>query len=167
MSTRRTLIFGVTLAAAAGLNLGSASGAGAKGPRVGPNQQFVGLVNGSTGRQEHAQIRVACPGPGEGQTTHPLEGQTLSVSPPPSAGGTVGDTGPRGRRINVYMGIPPTASSAGGVASFTHYGKKKPIPTTLDVPCSGSGYMTFMAFPRDPGASRAFVVPVDYVNIAA
>jgi hypothetical protein len=77
-----------------------------------------------------------------------------------------GYTGAFANRITAYLGIPPTASGTGGIATFYYYGTPKPIPTTLTVPCSGSGYITFIPFPRDPGVSRGFVVPVDYVNIA-
>ena len=172
MSVRRTLVTGMLVLTALGLNIvGISAASAASGPKIGPNQEFVGLVNGSTGLNQHAVIKVACPGPAQGQTTHPLEGQTLSVSLPASTGGTVGDTGPRGRHITVFQGIPPesatTASAAAkGLPTFTHYGTKK-LPTSITVPCSGTGYFTFMPFPRDPGASRAFVVAVDFANIAA
>ncbi len=88
------------------------------------------------------------------------------MTPAPAATAKVGFTGPRGDHINAYMGIPPSATDSGGIASFAYYNVAKPIPTTLTVPCSGTGYITFIPFPRDPGKSRSFVVPVDYVNIA-
>ena len=135
--------------------------------KIGPNQIFVGLVNGSSGLNGHAQIRVACPGPGvPHELTHPLAHQKLEVVQPEAIEGDFGNTGRFATHIDAYMGIPPTSSDAGGVATFRRYGRSKPIPTTLDVPCSGSGFITFIPFPRDPGTSRAFVVPVDYVNIA-
>jgi hypothetical protein len=163
---RRSMLL---VAVAATIGLGAPTAATAAGhPRIGPHQQFIGLVNGSSGVHAHAQVRVACPGPvQDGRTTHPLPHQTLEVTLPPAAGVPVGDTGPRGTHINVYLGIPPSAAGAGGVATFVHYGRSQPIPATLTVPCSGSGYFTFMPFPRDPGKSKAFVVPFDYANIAA
>jgi hypothetical protein len=135
--------------------------------RIGPNQLFVGLVNGNSGMSSHAQILVACGGPVQpGETTHPLAHQRVDVTLAPSTAANVGDTGPSATHISAFLGIPPASASAGGIATFTHYGVRKPIPTTLDVPCSGSGYITFIAFPRDPGTSRTYVVPVDFDNIA-
>ena len=46
---------------------------------IGPNQSFVGLVNGSRSK---AVIEMACFGPSRpGEYGHPLAGQTLEVSP--------------------------------------------------------------------------------------
>ena len=124
--------------------------------RIGPNQAFIGLVNGSPGIGTPAQILVACPGPiFPGETTHPLAGQHLEVQPPPPVGTAFGDTGPDGNRVTAYLGIPPAASAtAGGLATFTHYGSPRPIPTTITVPCAGSGFVTFMPWPRDPPLAR-------------
>jgi hypothetical protein len=161
----RTAIFVAAAALIAGT---TAAGAATSAPvKIAPHQYFVGLVNGSAGLAHHAQIRVACPGPiRPGETTHPLSGQTLNVTRPSTITTKDGYTGPRGTHINAYMGIPPSATDTGGIASFAYYNTPKPIPTTLTVPCSGTGYITFIPFPRDPGKSRSFVVPVDYVNIA-
>lgn len=163
MSTRRVLAFIAIVGAAFAGTLGTA---GAAGPRIGPHQEFVGLVNGSTGQHDPAVIKVACPGPGQGQTTHPLPHQSLEVSLPAAVGGTVGNTGPDATHISAYFGIPPSGAASGGLATFKHYGHKKPIPTSLTVPCSGSGYITFIPFPRVPGETVPFVVPVEYANIA-
>ena len=94
--------------------------------KIGPNQEFVGLVNGSTGIAAHAQIRVACPSGSVTGTGHPLAGQTFAVSLPASTAGSPGTTGPHGKTINVYQGVPPTAS-AGGIATFKRYGKPQAI----------------------------------------
>ena len=165
----RLFVKSVTFAAATVLVVGTA-GAGAAilpGGKIGPHQVFIGLVNHNSGISSHAQIRVACPGPiRPGETTHPLANQPLVVTRPAVIGAKFGNTGAFGTHITAYLGIPPAAGGAGGLATFTYYNTPKPIPTTLNVPCSGSGYITFMPFPRDPGTSRAFVVPVDYVNIA-
>src|SRR5271165_3243871 len=46
---------------------------------IGPNQSFVGLVNGS---RSNAVIEMACFGPSQpGEYGHPLAGQTLEVNP--------------------------------------------------------------------------------------
>jgi hypothetical protein len=167
MSVRRLGSIAVmVVATTTGASVTAAAAAPRRSGRVGPNQVFVGMVNGSTGAQAPAQIRVACPGPVRpGETTHPLQHQTLEVSPPASTAQQVGTTGPDGNEITAYLGIPPTAAS-GGLATFTRYGRAKPIPTSVNVPCEGTGFVTFVPFPRDPGGARAFVVPVEYVNIA-
>ena len=159
----------VTFAAVSVIIVGSANAGAAVTPlqKIGPHQAFIGLVNGRSGIGQHAQIRVACPGPiRPGETTHPLGHQPLEVTRPPAIAGKFGNTGAHGTHINAYLGIPPAATDAGGIASFAYYGVAKPIPTTLTVPCSGSGFITFIPFPRDPGTSKSFVVPVDFVNIA-
>jgi hypothetical protein len=166
----RLFVKTATFVMATALILGSASAGAAVQPKgkIGPRQVFIGLVNGESGISRHAQIRVACPGPiRPGRTTHPLAHQPLKVTRPAAVAAGYGFTGPRGTHINAYLGIPPSATDGGGIASFAYYDTPKPIPTTLTVPCSGSGYITFIPFPRDPGKSRSFVVPVDYVNIAA
>jgi hypothetical protein len=164
MTGRRVLAFVAVVGTAFAGMLGAAA---ATGPRIGPNQQFVGLVNGSTGQHDPAVITVACPGPVRaGETTHPLAHQTLEVRLSASADGTVGNTGPKARRISAYLGIPPSGTATGGLATFRYYGHKKPIPTSISVPCSGSGSITFIPFPRVPGETVAFVVPVEYANIA-
>jgi hypothetical protein len=151
-----------------GLSAATATAATPPKPgRIGPDQQFVGLVNGRSGIRTHAQIRVACPGPiTPGKTTHPLAHQPLEVDRPEVINVKAGNTGRDATHISAFLGIPPAAADTGGIATFTRYGVPKPIPTSLNVPCSGSGFITFLPFPRDPGASRAYVVPVDYVNIA-
>ena len=167
MSTRRALAFLAITAAVVAATIGTAGASPAHGPRIGPNQVFVGRVNGSTGQQQPAVIKVACPGPAQGQTTHPLPHQTLEVSPPASTAATVGHTGPDATHIDAFLGIPPSGTVTGDLATFTHYGHAKRLPTSITVPCSGSGYITFIPFPRVPGETVAFVVPVTYANIAA
>jgi hypothetical protein len=142
--------------------------AGATAPPIGPNQPFVGLVNGKAGIVTPAPILVACPGPIiPGETTHPLAGQTLVVGLAPTTT-NVGNTGPTGTTITAFQGIPPAspAATTSGLATFHRYGVAKPLPTGITVPCSGTGDITFMPLPRVPPASRAFVVRVVFINIA-
>jgi hypothetical protein len=157
-----------TAAVVATLMMVASAGAAVSAPLpIGPHQAFVGLVNGASGAGSHAQIRVACPGPiRPGETTHPLGHQPLEVVRPAAIDVNPGNTGAHGTHIIAFLGIPPTATGAGGLATFRRYGVPKPIPTTITVPCSGSGFVTFVPFPRDPGTARAYVVPVDFVNIA-
>jgi hypothetical protein len=157
----------VTAALAAGaLVIATAGGAVAAGPKIGPNQLFVGLVNGSSGFINHAQIRVACPGPiRPGELTHPLAHQHVEVGLPVSIAVTVGDTGTRAKHIEAVLGAPPLSTIAQKIATFGSYDLAKAIPTTLFVPCGGTGAVTFLPVPGS-ASSRPFVVPVDFVNIA-
>ena len=168
MLSRRVRVLAAVTVGIIGLSATAAMASTPPDPgSVGPGQEFVGLVNGRSGVGGHAQIRVACPGPVKpGETTHPLAHQPLEVDRPEVINVKGGNTGRFGTHISAFLGIPPAAADTGGIATFRHYGVPKAIPTTLDVPCSGSGFVTFIPFPRDPGTSRAYVVPVDYVNIA-
>jgi hypothetical protein len=163
MPARRIVVLAVVVVVAIGTGAGAA---GAAHPRIRPNQEFVGLVNGSTGQREPAVITVACPGPQHGRRTHPLPHQTLAVSLPASTGGTVGNTGPEATHITAYFGVPPSSTASGGLATFRRYGREKPIPTSISVPCSGQGFITFLPFPRVPGETVGFVVPVEFADIA-
>lgn len=163
MSIRRAVVFAAVVATTIGTGVGVAS---ATHPRIRPNEEFVGLVNGSTGGHQPAVVKVACPSPDPNQRTHPLPHQTLAVSIPAASGGTVGNTGPDATHITAVFGIPPSSTATGGLATFKHFGHAKPIPTSISVPCSGTGYITFLPFPRVPGETVPFVVPIEFANIA-
>jgi hypothetical protein len=162
---------GSALAAVLAFGVIGATGAGgavAVTP-VAPNQYFVGVVNGRSGP---AVIRMACFGPvSPGEKGHPLAGQTLAVRdlgkvPPPPAVGDIGFTGPDGHEIGVFFGpLPPSAAGtpAGGPVIFTHYGVTKPIPTSVLLPCSGTGSVPFVPIPV-VGGSHDAVVPVTFVG---
>ena len=77
---------------------------------IGPRQPFVGLVNGHAA---DAVIAMVCTSPLEpGQTGHPIEGQTLSVEPPPTTAGTAGNTGTRGRSVIATFVVPSAAATS-------------------------------------------------------
>jgi hypothetical protein len=136
-------------------------------PRIRPHQYFAGSINGSLGRPKHAVIRVVCPGPSSiGQTGHPLAGQPIAVGRVLPTALIAGYTGNTGTSISVFFGVPPPTPVAIGTLTFTRYGVSQNIPTSLSLPCAGTGVVTFYPFPRDPPISRAEVVPVEYVNLA-
>jgi hypothetical protein len=128
---------------------------------IGPDQHFVGLVNGTSA---HAVITVVCPGPAIRPGAAAL-GQTLSVERVASGGGYTGDGGAGARTLWAELeGAPP-------VASFSSYGTAAPIPQTVPLPCEGSGSVSFTPCPADidipcPAGAVPFVVPVTFVNIA-
>lgn len=134
---------------------------------IGPNQQFAGLVNHRTGGASPVVITVVCPGPVQaGQTGHPTSGQTVEVIPPATSAGNYGYTGSSAHRIGAFFGAPPPAATVTGYVRFRYYGVAKRIPTSLDLPCSGSGRVTFVPLPVVGPDARSVAVPVVFENIA-
>jgi hypothetical protein len=162
---QRLLLIGACLALTATAVMATAAGA-ATHPKVGPHQYFDGLVNGSIGAGSPAIVKVACPGPAN-TTGHPLAGQTVEVTEPKAVLSTSGYTGRHGTSIGVFFGAPPPTAHGPGQVNFTRYGVAKPLPTSLELPCSGRGHATFVPFPQSPPTSRDATVTVKYVNVAA
>ena len=119
---------------------------------IGPNQAFVGLVNGSSSK---AVIEMACFGPSRpGERGHPLAGQTLEVQPVgpvanPVAWGGTGDA----RQITATYAISNTLEVV--LAKFSSYYVKAPLSTRLWFPCSGD-----LCDPIHTGCRRAARAPV-------
>jgi hypothetical protein len=116
--------------------------------QVKPGQFFTGYVFGTN---KQSVIEVACLGPG-GVGRHPLGGQTVEVVMSPVPDTTVGYTGGLATEINAALSY---ASGPGVVtvpiATFTQYSVKLPIPTSIQLPCSGSGVMSLRPYPLDSG----------------
>jgi hypothetical protein len=164
---RRTLIGASLIVVAAGFIAPGVSGA-LTHSKIGPHQHFAGSVNGSFGAPVPAVIKVVCPGPARlGQSGHPLSGQTVEVSMAISMFSNSGFTGKNASSIAVFFGPPPPSMTGPGQVTFTRYGVPKAIPTSLNLPCSGSGVVTFVPFPESPPTSRSEGVAVDYENVAA
>jgi hypothetical protein len=122
---------------------------------VGPDQRFSGVVNDQLGS---APVYVACPGPiWPGRTTHPLGNQTLEVLLDSDGDGF---TGPAANRIVARFSDDPSVG-----VRFARYAVEKPIPTSLEVPCEGTGTVVFRPRPAS-ATSRADVVKVTWVNLA-
>ena len=96
-----------------------------------------------------------------------MAGQSVEVFRPEVIVTHEGFTGPNGHSISVFFNGPPpspTAAAAGNV-TFTRYGVSKRIPTSLVLPCSGTGNVYFIPFPKTPiGPATDAVVPVTYVG---
>lgn len=144
-----------------------APGASASGAPIGPQQFFSATVNGSTGETHRAVVAMACYGaihPGE--TGHPITGQHVAVTRvlTGSAGtAALGYTGNRATSIGVFFGAPPPrAASTASHVTFSRYGTKG-IPTSLVLPCSGTGQATFVPLPLDP-SEHSIAVPVSFVG---
>jgi hypothetical protein len=128
---------------------------------IGPHQHFVGLVNGKSMK---ATVIVACPGPvWIGRMGHPVGG-TIAVEPPSTVAGPSGYTGSRGRSVVATFVVPVDTPPTNSALTFTQYGSQ-PIPSSLLLPCSGSGVVVFTPEPTSKTAQNA-TVSVTYVNIA-
>ncbi|HXQ59770.1 MAG TPA: hypothetical protein VN799_06715 [Acidimicrobiales bacterium] len=121
---------------------------------IGANQVFAGLVNAT---QAQATIDVLCPGPTN--TGHPLPNQSVAVSRAPSTATSAGFTGSRGRSVVAAFGGPTT----NGPVTFDSYGSR-PIPTSLILPCGGTGTVVFSPRPTSKTA-RNSTVKVTYLNL--
>ena len=130
--------------------------------KVAPREFFAATVNGSTGEEHPVKVAVVCAGPST--TGHPLAGQTVGVKlvPVPSSGTTsLGYTGYNGTSIGAFFGAPPPAAGTGsGPVNFPVY-RTKPIPTSLVLPCSGPGHVTFVPLPNLPPA-QSLSIPVEF-----
>jgi len=134
------------------------------GGLIAPNERFGAAINGRTGSTLPVTISMACFGPiVPGATGHPMASQTIEVFRPGTSGASWGNTGPTGRSITAYFGPPPPSATPVAVASvpFSRY-ERVALPSSLLLPCGGSGQVTFLSAPLF--GARAFVVPVRYVG---
>lgn len=132
---------------------------------VGPNQYFGGLVNGHNGVTTPAPIRMACFGPiRPGQKGHPMAGQSVEVfRPEVIVIRHSGFTGENANRIVASFGPSPSATPVANTVTFKKYGVNKPIPTSLLLPCAGTGTVSFAPLPASP-KSHAATVRVSYIG---
>ena len=107
-------------------------------------------------------IQVGCFGPVvSGETGHPIAGQSVDVLPTSvSTTAGVGYTGESADHVLVGFGSP----SSTAVVLLKDYAVKAAIPTTLNLPCSGTGTVTFVPAPTSSTA-RTATVTVTYQNI--
>ncbi|WP_055587879.1 hypothetical protein [Peterkaempfera griseoplana] len=126
---------------------------------IGPRQTFVGEVNGTS---KGATVQMGCFGPiVPGATGHPLAGQSVDVLPASlSTTADVGYTGSAGTQVNVSFG---EAVSVSLPVVLRAYAVKAEIPTSLVLPCYGSGKVVFTPQPTSADA-RSSTVVVDYVG---
>ena len=143
-----------------GIGIGT-GGAGARQP-IGPNQHFVGLVNGSN---DDPIVYTVCPGPASLDREGPVAGgQTMAVARMRTG---TGYTGPFSQ---VYAWFAPTKSgSTPRQLKFTTYGRPRDIPTSVRVPCDGDGTAVFSSCPYLAPCAYGWIpdeVAVRFVNIA-
>jgi len=121
---------------------------------IGHRQYFEGMVNKHV---PHASINVVCGGPAT--TGHPGKGQTVEVAmvvPPITP--YQGYTGRTASHIGAWLSWSGSSSAAVvHIATFAKYDVAMEIPTSIKVPCSGKGRMTFAPIPASKSARKAFV----------
>ena len=134
----------------------------AQASHVGPKQYFTGVINGKDGNTTvPIPIKMACAIPNG--TGHPVKGQTLAVHQEfPPVTGSLGYTG-TDSMIGVFFNAPPPAGVrlAASAPVFTRYDRPQPLPTSVTLPCSGTGTVYFAPIPVIP-PSRAATVPVKF-----
>jgi hypothetical protein len=139
--------------------LGSAAGAQT---RIGPDQHFIGLVNGSN---DNPVVYTICAGPSWPGRTGPVAGrQSMSVA---EVAGGAGYTGLFNRIYAWFDPADPTAAPT--QLRFRRYGTPRSIPTSIRVPCDGTGRVTFSSCPFGAPCAAGWVpdhVDVQFVNIA-
>ena len=130
-----------------------------------PHQHFAGVVNG---KKKNAVVYTACGGPTwEGRTGPVVGGQTLSVVRAAKKGH--GDTGPFSQ---IYAWFVPENSPAPTTPvqlKFASYRTPQEIPTSVEVPCDGTGTVEFSSCPYLAPCAFGWVptyVSVQFVNIA-
>lgn len=153
-------VVAVVLSAAA-LGMSTAAAAVLDPAPIAPHQVFLGEVNGTS---YDAVIQVGCGGLMSAGTGHPVSGQTVAVVPELAvpAGAQPGYTGESADHILVYYG-PSTAANP--FIDLYSYGVPAEIPTDVNMPCTGTGRITFIP---SPGSSTAVTgsITVTYVSVA-
>jgi hypothetical protein len=125
---------------------------------IGPNEYFSGYINNHPPGK--AVIKVVCPGPGT--TGHPAASQKIEVkTPQPTSTFDIGFTGSAGKKITATLAPAATTTI---LASFTSFFVPKKIPTSIIVPCSGTGTVVFAPSPVSSTAKSA-KLPVTFLNI--
>jgi hypothetical protein len=147
------------IAAAMGLSLGATASATARQQDpvpIGPNEYFSGFINNHPPGK--AVITVICPGPVN--TGHPASGQKIEVkTAQPTSTFDTGFTGSAGTKITAALAPSATTTI---LASFTSYFVPKNIPTSITVPCSGTGKVVFRPSPTSKTAKSA-ILPVTFM----
>jgi hypothetical protein len=136
--------------------------AGAQQP-IGPHQHFAGRVNGT---RTSAVVYTVCAGPPAGRTGPVAGGQTLSVVKATRGHGYTG------LFSQIYAWFVPQSATttAPTQLKFTSYNAPKAIPTSVQVPCDGTGKVEFSSCPYLAPCAFGWVpdyVTVQFVNIAA
>jgi hypothetical protein len=138
----------------------------AQGNPIGPKQWFYGEFFGPSTNAAQDDIVVACAG--AANTGHPVAGQYVAahqIFPPVTT--TAGYTGNYGTEIDVYATWPSNIGPVITIGELLYYDTKVEIPTSISVPCSGSGELIFAPTPDPDGSGRSSVLDINFVSIGA
>jgi hypothetical protein len=156
-STARVRLLGGAVVTLALAGLAMAPAAAAAATPIGPNQIFLGLVNGSSTK---VNFDVVCTvAANHGTPVGDKVGVEKLQDPIPGFGRTG-----KASAIDASLKYKSGSSTAiEQVAKFTTY-TTKPVPTSVVTPCSGTGTMVFSPVKGGSGATSASVT-VTFVNI--
>jgi len=108
--------------------------------QIGPNEHFIGFVNGSRARPV---VLTVCPGPARrGRMGAVVGGQSMLVAEVTHARGF---TGPLSQVYAWF--VPRRGEKTPTMLTFSTYGEPQDIPTTVRVPCGGRGRVEFSSCP--------------------
>jgi len=126
------------------LLLGPAGPAAAAGEPIGSGQYFAGVVNGVRGSAAVTPIvRTICAGPVTPASVGTVApGQSVSVVRTAKGPGFTGVFS----SVSVWF-VQPSVVPAPQQIRLAAYGVRAPVPTTIQVPCSGTGQVEFSACP--------------------
>jgi hypothetical protein len=166
---RRAAVLAV--AAAAVLAVPAVASAASGGPAVGPNQFFTGsVVSVSTaGPTIGDVIAVDCVASGVAATGNPAPGQFVEVNLASAAGALSGFTGSAADSISadlIWSLANPPITVDDPIASLTAYATPVPIPTDIQVPCTGTGVLSFVPQPGSSTA-QAYTLHITFVSPVA
>jgi hypothetical protein len=124
---------------------------------IGPDQYYVGVVNGHFGQ---SVIAVDC----VGQTGHPLPHQSITAQRIPAPDGpkpnvSAGFTGSAVPKTTTWIGAGLDGSTSPFI-DLEYYGQPAEIPITLSLPCETTGTIGFMTLRRtDQEQAGNIIVP--------
>ena len=152
---RFPVIAGALAAVALAVGPGTASAA----TPIGPNQIFIGEVNGSAAS---VNFTVVCPG--AASTGHAFDDTVgiVKLQDPIPGFGRTGNA--RSISVDLLYTIG-TVSVFEPITTFTTY-TTSAVAATVTAPCSGTGTMVFTPVDGGSGATSSSV-PVTFVNIGA
>lgn len=135
---------------------------------VGPNMYFTASINSNSTVAPGAEpvIKVFCPGPiTPNETGHPLAGQYVEVSAVGISSSSIpGYTGSAARAIDAIFSFPSIATVNAPIV-LENFFVPVEIPTSLNVPCGGSGVVSFVPIPTSQTA-RGVAVKVLFMDVA-
>jgi hypothetical protein len=157
--------------AAAVLAVPTVASAASGGPAVGPDQFFTGTVVDATSTSSASSdvIVVDCVASSAAATGNPAPGQFVEVNPAPAVGAVTGFTGSAADGIEadlIWSLTNPPITVDDPIASLTAYATPSPIPTDIQVPCSGTGVLSFVPQPGSATA-QTYTLHITFVSPVA